>query len=663
MRHSLLHTTGRVRMRALRYYSPSSYYSTDSTTRSNSSSTDESNALLPRREEFVRRRLHSEIGNWASGNRSNDRKQEGQHGEHHGMRATTPMMMPSTLLMNNVFDCLDDKNIITNSSLSVISSIRIRKQPQHRWYSAKPANNGTDPTIDLVSPSTLSSRTTPIASMAMPIKTSTMTMATTSKDDVKNKNEKDHSDDTTTDMANSTDDNISTDNSKEVGWRRVRFIKVPEYGPDADRAVRYLQNARKEQARVKTSINVQRALYGNMIICTAKLGAWISSGSSSMMAEFVHSVVDCGNQALLMIGLRDTRHAADKRHPYGYGKSVYFWALVSALGTFFLGAGVSMSHSVQTLFNPTLVENINSEVWFVLAMSFAVDGYVLYKTIAGVEDSRPKGMPMLKYISKLRDPATLAVLLEDGAACLGIVIAFGGIAASHATSNPMFDGLAGVGISCLLGAVGLTLARVNHSFLIGQGVEVEMLQGIEKIIRNRRSIENVSGIQSQWTGPETFSYKAEVDFDGTYLSALLMPRYRAEFINAGDDLDEELGVLLSWYAEDVIRAVEREVRHIEAIIRQQYPGAEYIELEPMSKFVDRFAIDDSFEEKLLMIEKDELKKWVHVLYENNEENAWRSLDTDSGSSSSNTSNNNVVSGSVPSDTVSESGASIDDRKL
>jgi zinc transporter 9 len=79
---------------------------------------------------------------------------------------------------------------------------------------------------------------------------------------------------------------------------------------------------------------------GNLLICSAKLGAWISSGSSAMMAEFIHSVVDCGNQALLVVGLRESQLVADRRHPYGYGKSIYFWALVSALGTFFLGAGV-----------------------------------------------------------------------------------------------------------------------------------------------------------------------------------------------------------------------------------------------------------------------------------------------------------------------------------
>ena len=142
-----------------------------------------------------------------------------------------------------------------------------------------------------------------------------------------------------------------------------------------------------------------------------------------------------------------------------------------------------------------------------------------------------------------------------------------------------------------------------------------MTDDMEKIIRSRRSIDNVSRIQSQWTGPETFSFKAEVDFDGTYLAAQLMPRYQGEFKKAREDLDQELEVLLCWYAEDVMRAVEREVRHIEAMIRQKYPGAEYIELEPMSTNADQFAIDDSFEEKLLLVEKEEMQRLIRVLYE------------------------------------------------
>lgn len=97
-----------------------------------------------------------------------------------------------------------------------------------------------------------------------------------------------------------------------------------------------------------------------------------------------------------------------------------------------------------------------------------------------------------------------------------------------------------------------------------------------------------------------------------------MPRYKGEFKKASENLEQELEVLLCWYAEDVMRAVEREVRHIEAMIRQKYPGAEYIELEPMSTDADRFAIDDSFEEKLLIVEREEMKRLIRVLYESNE---------------------------------------------
>ena len=405
--------------------------------------------------------------------------------------------------------------------------------------------------------------------------------------------------------------------SKQVRRKRM---KVPNFGlgADADIALRNLQQARKERAHAKTATNVRRALYGNMVICAAKLGAWLSSGSSSMMSEFVHSVVDCGNQSLLLMGLRDSRNEADRTHPYGYGKSVYFWALVSALGTFFLGAGVSMSHAVGEVLEPSLGA-ITPEVWGVLGLSFAIDGWVLQKTIAEIRETKPKHISLFQHIRSLRDPATLAVLLEDGAACLGVVIAIAGISASHITGMPIFDGMAGVGISCLLGSMGLVLVRVNHRFLLGQGVDRDMLDGIEKVILSRRSIDNVYSMQSQWTGPETFSFKAEVDFDGTFLAAQLMPRYREEFQKAHAELDSELEVLLCWYAEDVIRAVEREVRHIESKIRQKYPGAEFIELEPMSKDADKFAIDDSFEEKLLLIEKEEMQSYIRVLYQNYEQ--------------------------------------------
>lgn len=383
---------------------------------------------------------------------------------------------------------------------------------------------------------------------------------------------------------------------------------------EADQRIERNQRNNVKKSIANTTANVRRALYGNLVILVAKFGAWMSSGSSAMLSEFIHSAVDCGNQSLLLIGLRDSGLEADRKHPYGYGKSVYFWALVSALGTFFLGAGVSMTHAVGELIEGPSLQEVTWHVWSVLGLSFTVDGYVLWKTFASMREDAPEGMPIWSYVRKMRDPATLAILLEDGAACLGIVIAIAGIGATTATGMPVFDGLAGVAISGLLAAMGVALVRVNHRFLLGQAVDQDITRGIESILTGRNSIENVYSVQSQWTGPDSFSYKAEVDFDGTFLAAKIMPRYQSEFLEARDTLDSDLRVLLSWYAEDVMRTVEREVRDIEAEIRKVYPGAEFIELEPMSKDSNRFAIDDGMEAQLKRIEMEELNRFLNRLY-------------------------------------------------
>ncbi|KAL3804088.1 hypothetical protein HJC23_006479 [Cyclotella cryptica] len=390
------------------------------------------------------------------------------------------------------------------------------------------------------------------------------------------------------------------------------------------RAMEQKLEEQQAQSRATTHSNVQRALAGNAVIAVAKLAASISSGSSAMMSEFVHSVVDCGNQALLLVGLSTSSYAPDRTHPYGYGKAIYFWALVSALGTFFLGAGVSMTHAVGELMNPHMTTEVPWEVWGVLGMSFAVDGYVFSKTVQGVMASKridgdSTQMSFWKYATtKIRDPATLAVLLEDGAACLGVVIAIGGIGMTQYTGLPVCDAVAGMCISGLLGAMGLALVQVNHRFLIGQGLDKATREDIEKIILSRRSIDNIFSVQSQWTGPDTFSYKAEVDFDGTFLAAKLMPRYQQEFFDAKDTLDRDLRVLLSWYAEDVMRAAEREIRHIEEEIRTKHPAAQYIELEPMSKDADRYAIDDGMEAQLRRVEVEVLNRYLKSLYKSKE---------------------------------------------
>jgi len=127
--------------------------------------------------------------------------------------------------------------------------------------------------------------------------------------------------------------------------KRRQRKRLAVYYPFNDRDIKRKQFKRKEEARERTIFNVKRALLGNVVIAGSKLAAWFCSQSSSMMSEFIHSVVDCANQYLLLQGLKDSSNEPDRKHPYGYGKSVYFWALCSALGTFFMGFGLSMSHA------------------------------------------------------------------------------------------------------------------------------------------------------------------------------------------------------------------------------------------------------------------------------------------------------------------------------
>ena len=223
----------------------------------------------------------------------------------------------------------------------------------------------------------------------------------------------------------------------------------------------------------------------------------------------------------------------------------------------------------------------------------------------------PKDMSFFQYMLKLRDPTTAAVLMEDGAACAGVLIAGTGIAVSQYTHMIIWDNIAGLSVAGLMGFMGLYLARLNQRFLLGQSVDAEIVSDISSIILSRASVEGMHSVQSQWIGPNSFAYKAEVEIDGTYLAAKLLSRYQQEFMTyiinrnqhtkptniSGSDLttaviggdeaanavdEDEIRLLLSWYAEDVMRLVEHEVKEIESAIRTKYPEAMYIEIEPDS---------------------------------------------------------------------------------
>lgn len=360
------------------------------------------------------------------------------------------------------------------------------------------------------------------------------------------------------------------------------------------RCISIRSNSAEERRESRRLIHI--ALIGNLTITIAKASIWAITGSSALMSETIHSLVGFANQALLLLGHHRAQSAADKLHQYGYGKDIYFWSLISALGTFWFGAGIAGWNSIISMMEPSIIiHSMGYEMWCVLGFSFLVDGYVLLQTVKSLHRSKPKNISFIQHVQCLRDPTTLAVLMEDSAACVGIGIAVTSVGLTQITHLPICDAIGGLAVSCIMGSMGLYLASLNHRFLLGQAVDPEITQEIKNILVKRSSVEDVHGVQSQWIGPYVFSYKAEVDFDGTFLAAKLMQRYQDEFMG-GRKLDvDEVKVLLAFYAEDVMRTVEQEVKEIEADIKAAYPAAKYIELEPHSSKARSYAIDDGKE--------------------------------------------------------------------
>ncbi len=323
---------------------------------------------------------------------------------------------------------------------------------------------------------------------------------------------------------------------------------------------------------------VLKALGGNSFIAVMKLTAWFVSGSGAMLSEGIHSLADVGNQALLVLGMRHAERGPDNRHQYGYGQAAFFWALVSALGIFFIGCGVTTYHGVHQLMHPP--ENLTAGwlTWSVLTISFLIEGWVLYAAVKHVYDIKPDDTGFIAYLPRIKDPMLVAVLLEDLAACTGVLIAVAGIGLTWWTGDPMWDGIASVMIGLLLGVVALVLVRMNQRYLLGHAVDPEIDAGIRKILLERPSIEAAVLVQSRWVGPSTFVYKAEVDFDGAWFAEQLAPYYTAIFEATSDH--DAMHALLATYTEHVSRLVAREVDVIEDIIKARYPQALFIMLEP-----------------------------------------------------------------------------------
>jgi cation diffusion facilitator family transporter len=252
------------------------------------------------------------------------------------------------------------------------------------------------------------------------------------------------------------------------------------------------------------------ALIGNGLIALTKFAAAAYTGSSAMLSEGVHSVVDTGNQVLLLFGLKQARKPADADFPFGHGKEVYFWSFVVAIMIFGIGAGVSVYEGISRVMAPHPVENVFVN-YIVLAFAMVFEGaawYFAFKEFGRVKGGRG-------YIDAVRhgkDPTFFVVLFEDSAAMLGLVVAFVGVWLGDVTGIALFDGIASIIIGLILGGTAAWLAYETKGLLIGERANREVVNGIRRLVRAQPAVRHVNEVLTMHMGPEFILVNISVDF-------------------------------------------------------------------------------------------------------------------------------------------------------
>ena len=255
---------------------------------------------------------------------------------------------------------------------------------------------------------------------------------------------------------------------------------------------------------------VYAALAGNFAIAIAKFGAAAWTGSSAMLSEGVHSLTDTCNQFLLLYGMHRASRPADRSHPLGHGRELYFWSFIVALLIFSMGAGISVYEGIIHISAPETIRD-PTVTYVVLAVSFVFE--VISWWIAFKEFRSTKGeQTYFQAIRQSKDPTTFTVLFEDSAALVGLVVAFVGIVAAQMLDMPEVDGVASIAIGLLLAMVAVILARESKGLLIGEAASPELQAAILRIAADDPIVDRANGVITVHLGPEQIVANLSVEF-------------------------------------------------------------------------------------------------------------------------------------------------------
>lgn len=246
---------------------------------------------------------------------------------------------------------------------------------------------------------------------------------------------------------------------------------------------------------------IYAALVGNSLIAITKFSAAVITGSSAMFSEGIHSLVDTGNQGLLLLGLHKSKQPADKTYPFGYGKEVYFWSFIVAILIFAVGAGISIYEGIHSILHPTELGNMMIN-YLVLGAAILFETGALYVAVKEFQKTKEPDVGYFESVKQGKDPSLFVVIFEDSAALLGLIVALVGIMLAKLTGIHMFDGIASVVIGLILGGTAIWLAMETKSLLIGESANEPIVQSIREIVTSFGEVDHLNEVLTMHIGPK-----------------------------------------------------------------------------------------------------------------------------------------------------------------
>lgn len=277
-------------------------------------------------------------------------------------------------------------------------------------------------------------------------------------------------------------------------------------------------------------MSVIAALGANVLVAISKFIGFAVSGSAAMLNESIHSIVDCGNEILLLVGNKQAEARVSDKHPFGQARAKYFYSMVVAMMLFFAGGALGIMEAAEKLFHP---EHSVENTWLVmgiLVFGLIVETVSLRVALKEIEALNKENLSLYKFLRESRHSEILIIFAEDSCAVVGLLIAFGGTLLSHFTNNPFYDALSGVLIGLLLCGAALFLAREFYSLLIGESVTTKDLVRIKSAF-NRAEVSRLINVKTIHLSPTDILVTAKIE---------LKPEFEAQSSAIVNDIERNM---------------------------------------------------------------------------------------------------------------------------